>query len=50
MAVEDHPLFPEWKKRLEKLIEAKEAQIEGRASQADVDKAKAEYDEIADEI
>lgn len=50
MAVEDHPLFPEWKKRLEKLIEVSEAQKKGRASQADVDQAKAEYDQIADEI
>jgi hypothetical protein len=50
MAVEGHPLFPKWKKRLEKLIEAKKAQREGRATQADVDKAQAEYDKIADEI
>lgn len=50
MAVEDHPLFPEWKKRLDKLIEAKEEQRNGRATQADVDRAQAEYDKIEEEI
>ncbi|HVH74506.1 MAG TPA: hypothetical protein VM755_06285 [Stellaceae bacterium] len=50
MAVEDHPFFPVWKKRLEDLLEAKKAQREGRASQQDVDKAQAEYDKIAAEV
>lgn len=50
MAVENHPLFPVWKDRLEKLIETKEAFREGRASQLDVDKAQADYDKISEEI
>lgn len=50
MAVEDHPLFPEWKSRLERLIEAKEALKEGRASQAEVDKAFVEYERITEEL
>ncbi len=50
MAVEDHPLFPKWKERLEELIEAKEALREGRATQADVEKAQREYDKITEEI
>lgn len=50
MAVEEHRLFPVWKKRLEELIDAKDALRKGNASQVDVDKAQAEYDKIADEI
>lgn len=50
MAVEDHPLFPTWRDRLEKLIEAYKAFREGRASQADLDEALTEYNKIADEL
>jgi len=50
MAVEEHPLFPVWKQRLQDLIDATEALRDGRALQRDVDKAKTEYDKIADEV
>jgi hypothetical protein len=50
MAVEDHPKFEEWKAALEILIEAKEAQKAGEASQKDVDEAVAAYVKIADEV
>ena len=50
MAVEDHPKFPEWKRRLERLFEAKEALKDGSAIQKDVDDALAEYDKIAVEL
>jgi len=50
MAVEDEPLFPKWKKRLEDLIAVTRAFREGNATQADVDKAQAEYEKISSEI
>lgn len=50
MAVEDHPKFPAWKAALEKLIEAKEGLKKKLATQADVDKALADYIKIADEL
>jgi hypothetical protein len=50
MFVEDHPKYEDWKARLQALIDAKTAQKEGRASQADVDAARAKYDRIGDEI
>lgn len=50
MAVEEHPLFPKWKARLERLLETIEAQRDERASQADVDEALAEYNKIAEEL
>jgi hypothetical protein len=50
MSVEDHPKFPEWKAALEKLIKAKQALRDGRATQVDVDKAMEAYVKIADEL
>jgi outer membrane protein TolC len=50
MAVEDHPKFPEWRAALDLLTEAKEAFSSGKATQAEVDKAQAQYDRISGEL
>lgn len=50
MAVEEHPMFEEWKKALERLITAKEGLKQGVASQADVDAAMKAYHDIADKV
>ncbi len=50
MAVEEHEKFEEWKSALEELIEAKEAQRAGKATQKDVERAREAYIRIADEV
>lgn len=50
MAVEDDPWFPTWKQRLENMIDAKETFRNGRATQAEIDKAQLEYGKTAAEI
>ena len=50
MAVQNHPKYHAWLAALEKLIEAKQAHKEGRATDEDVTAAKDSYHKIADEI
>ena len=46
MVAEDHPKYPIWRAALDKLTDAQEAFQAGRASQRDVDNAKAELDMV----
>ena len=50
MAVEDHPMFLDWKAAVERLIDTVKAFSEGSASQQDIDRAKRDYNRIADEV
>lgn len=50
MPVEDHLRYPEWLEAQNALLAAKVALKEGRATQADVDTAQAEYHRISGEL
>jgi hypothetical protein len=47
---EDHPDYPKWRKANDKLADAEEALRQGKATQAEVDKAQEEYDHVCREI
>jgi len=48
--VEDHPDYPKWRKANDKLADAQEALRQGKATQAEVDKAQEEYNHVCGEI
>ena len=50
MAIEDHPLYPEWLIAQDKLIDVQAARLAGQASQKNVDDAQKTYNEISEQI